>query len=146
MIRAYFRRRQIRKVSHKIGDGPRRVKVGFPAGKAGGEILARAAFNHFGTSTIPERPFITNAVRDNKEKYARFLKSAGKGILIDNEPPRLALEKLGLMGQGDIQEEITNLSSPPNAASTIRQKGSSNPLIDTGQMRGSVTYKVEDAA
>lgn len=145
MIRVRYKGRTSRKVNPNF-SGPRRVKVGFPAGKTGGEILARATFNHFGTSTIPERPFITNAVRDNKGKYVRFLKAEGKGILIDSTPPRLVLEKLGLMGQGDIQEEITNLSSPPNAPSTIRQKGSSNPLIDTGQMRGSVTYKVEDDA
>jgi hypothetical protein len=54
------------------------------------------------------------------------------------------LSKLGIMAQGDIQGEITSLSTPPNAPSTIRRKGSSNPLIDSGEMRGAVTYKVDD--
>lgn len=144
MIRARYHRRTTQKIDPKF-SGPRRVKVGFPAGKTGSEILARAGYNHFGTSTIPERPFLTNAIRDNRGKYSRFLKAEGKKILIGDHTPKLALERLGLLSQGDIQEEITNLSSPANAASTVRQKGSSNPLIDTGQMRGSVTYKVENA-
>jgi hypothetical protein len=33
----------------------------------------------------------------------------------------------------------------PNSAITIRQKGSSKPLIDTGRLRGSITYEVENA-
>ena len=32
----------------------------------------------------------------------------------------------------------------PNAPNTIKQKGSSQPLIDTGRMRNSVSHKVED--
>lgn len=142
MISAKYRRRTSRKVDPKF-EGPRRVKVGFPAGEAGSEILERAGYNHFGTVHIPARPFITNAVRDNHGKYRRYLKGEGKKILLGESTPKLMLEKLGLLGQGDIQEEITNLSSPANAPSTIRRKGSSNPLIETGQMRGSVTYKVE---
>ncbi len=36
---------------------------------------------------------------------------------------------------------IKDVKSPSNAASTIKQKGSANPLIDTGNMRQAVTHK-----
>ena len=54
------------------------------------------------------------------------------------------LSKLGILAQGDIQAEITALASPPNSPVTVALKGSSNPLIDTGEMRGAVTYKVDE--
>lgn len=57
---------------------------------------------------------------------------------------RAQLSRLGVLAQGDIQMEITALSSPPNTPSTIARKGSSNPLIDTGAMRGAVTWKLDD--
>jgi hypothetical protein len=53
------------------------------------------------------------------------------------------LNKLGILAQGDIQQEITDLRDPPNAPATIKAKGSSNPLIDTGEMRSKVTWQVK---
>jgi hypothetical protein len=53
------------------------------------------------------------------------------------------LAKLGIVAQGDIQGEITSLMTPPNSPVTIALKGSSKPLIDTGEMRGAVTWKVD---
>ena len=57
---------------------------------------------------------------------------------------RTTLRKLGIKAKGDIQAEIVALQTPPNAPSTIRQKGSSNPLIDQGELLGAVTYKIEE--
>jgi hypothetical protein len=33
--------------------------------------------------------------------------------------------------------------SPPNSPVTVALKGSSKPLIDSGELRGAVTYKVD---
>lgn len=52
------------------------------------------------------------------------------------------LEAVGVVAAGKVKVYMTDLKTPPNAASTIRKKGSSNPLIDTGAMRQSVTHKV----
>ena len=57
------------------------------------------------------------------------------------EPARM-LEQLGAMAVGEVQKYVTELDTPPNAPSTIRQKGSSNPLINTGALRQSITYEV----
>lgn len=52
------------------------------------------------------------------------------------------LETVGLVAAAAVKVYMTDLKTPPNAASTIRKKGSNNPLIDSGAMRQSVTHKV----
>jgi hypothetical protein len=125
-------------------SGPLRVKVGFPAGKTDSDVVARAIWNHYGTSRgIPSRPFLLNAMRKNKKKYRTAMKTSAAKILRGETSTGTVVRKLGILAQGDIQDEITNLRSPANARATIKAKGSSNPLIDTGEMRQAVTYKVD---
>lgn len=129
-----------------IRKGPDAVKVGF----FGDKTTSIAVWQEFGTETIPERPFMRNAIRGNKGKYRGVAVPAAAAIIREvaaggdpGKAKRKALAKIGILAQGDIQEEITALSSPPNAPSTIRQKGSSNPLIDTGAMRAAVSFKID---
>ena len=42
-----------------------------------------------------------------------------------------------------MQDKITSGSFAPNAESTIKKKGSSKPLVDTGRMRKSVNYVIQ---
>ena len=143
MAAARVIRRQHIKLPKSI-DGPRQVKVGFPAGKVDGGVINRAIWNHYGTSRgIPARPFLTNAIRNNRSSYLAAMKTSGVKILRGETDLESVLTKLGIKAQGDIQAEITNLRDPPNAASTIRAKGSDNPLIDTGEMRSKVTWQVK---
>lgn len=145
--------RKKRKVLPTSISGPRRVKVGFPAGKADGGNISKAVWNEFGTKggasgggwggPIPERPFMRNSVRKNQGKYRDALKTSAVKILRGDTALQIVMQKLGIVGQGDIQKEITALMSPPNSPVTIALKGSSKPLIDTGEMRGAVTYKVD---
>lgn len=153
MFTAKVQRRTYRDVSDlalKL-KGPTRVKVGFPAGKADGDIVMRAIWNEFGTrgggwgGPIPERPFMRNSMRSNRGKYQRAMASGAKSILSGGASLNSILSRLGILAQGDIQSEITSLASPPNSPVTIALKGSSNPLIDTGEMRQKVTWKVDDA-
>ncbi|MDP9572673.1 UNVERIFIED_ORG: hypothetical protein J2W66_003166 [Agrobacterium larrymoorei] len=134
-----------------LRPGPNRVKVGFPAGEADQDVINHAIWNNFGTQHIPERPFMQNAMRDNRASYKAAMKTSASTIMeqvaLGKRPAdekRKALKRLGIKAQGDIQAEITSLRSPPNAPSTIRQKGSSNPLIDTGEMRNAVAFKIEE--
>lgn len=123
--------------------GPTQVHVGFPAGKSDSDIVARAVWNHYGTSRgIPARPFMFNAIRKNKKNIKRYLNKTAPEVLRGESSLHMVLSRLGILTQGYVQDEITELRNPPNHPDTIRQKGSSNPLIDTGEMRGAVTYKV----
>ena len=131
-----------------------RVAVGFPAGKTDSDVINKAVWNEFGTrggasgggwgGPIPERPFMRNAMRNNASKYRSAMKTAAPHLLMGSTSLTVVLSKLGILAQGDIQAEITSLRSPPNADVTIALKGSSNPLIDTGEMRQAVTWKIEN--
>ena len=123
--------------------GKRNVAVGFPSGEVSGENLSKAVWQEFGTSRgIPERPFMRSSVTKNKDKYKSQMKAVAKSITSGGLTMEQAMDRLGAGAAADIQAEIVALNTPPNAPSTIARKGSSNPLIDTGAMRQSVTWKV----
>lgn len=155
MVTIKFQRRKNGKGAAGISSlfpGPNHVKVGFPAGEADADNIQKAIWNEFGTSRgIPERPFMRNTMRERRAEYRAAMKVAATTIIEQAalggsvaKEKRKALKKLGIKAQGDIQAEITSLRTPPNAPSTIRQKGSSNPLINSGEMRAAVTFKVEE--
>lgn len=125
-----------------IPTGPRQVMVGFPRGAASSFVINKAIWNEFGTRHIPERPFLRRAMSGNRSKYGLFLAARAKDIVEQRDTCERVINQLGLLAVGDIQHEITALRTPPNAPATIKAKGSSNPLIDTGEMRQSVTYRV----
>lgn len=134
--------------------GPKKVKVGLVAGEADSDNINKGVWNEFGTrggaasggwgGPIPERPFLRNAMRDNRQKYRDGMKASAKKLLLGQTALQTVLRKLGIDAQGDVQESITSLSDPPNSPVTIELKGSSNPLIASGELRNSVSYKVGD--
>ena len=79
--------------------------------------------------------------RGNRKNYLSALRKSAKKITRGEAAIGQVVSKLGILAKGDIQQSIVDLRDPPNAASTIRAKGSSNPLIDTGEMKNSVDYE-----
>ena len=120
------------------------VKVGFFSTaryEDGTPVAAVAAWNEFGTETIPERPFFRRALAEAERGIIRVLKAG-----IDTKKMVVGEQLAGRVGAhvtGQVMESISALDSPPNAPSTAR-KGSTNPLIDTGMMRASVGWSVEE--
>jgi hypothetical protein len=151
MITARTKRRQHNGGAERVFErinralaGPRTVKVGFPAGDADQGAIDKAIWNEFGTSRgIPERAFFRGAMADNRANYRNLMASDARKIIKGESDMRRTLNRLGLMAQGHVQESIVNLDTPPNAPSTIKAKGSSNPLIDSGEMRQSVSFSIE---
>ena len=122
--------------------GKEKLEIGFfeSAKYPSGEYVAQVArYNEFGTLNIPMRPFFRNAINKNIKKWYATLQNA----INQNATPSKALSIVGEVARADIIQSITDLRTPPNAESTIKQKKSTNPLIDTGLMRRSVTYKVK---
>lgn len=94
------------------------------------------------TITIPPRPWLDVGVESGTQEYLREISDClAKGMPLD-----VILERIGLEAAAAVQEYMTNLSEPPNAPSTIAKKGSNNPLIDTGELRQSVTSVVSSDA
>ena len=108
--------------------------------KSGQTVAFIGAANHFGTDKIPARPWLDVGVESGTEEYLEVIQDG----IAEGEPAEKVLDQLGVLAVGYTQQYITDLESPPNAASTIKRKGSANPLIDTGNMRQSVTYTIAD--
>ena len=66
-----------------------------------------------------------------------------KADLLQGKSAEQVLKEIGIFQKDLIQEKITEGSFTPNAASTVRKKGSNKPLIDTGRMRQSVNYVIK---
>lgn len=96
------------------------------------------AIQEFGTDTIPARPWLNPGALSGSKEYLNIIEKAAAS----DEPLDMSLNKIGVVAVGLVQKYMTELRTPPNAASTIKKKGSSNPLIDSGALRQSVTYKV----
>lgn len=112
-------------------------------GKSAPTVLDVAIFNEFGGGKVPARSFIRAWADENRSKIENDLKDAGDGILRQYGGGVVAMERLGLRYVGEIQQRIAAGIAPENAPSTIARKGSSKPLINTGQLRSSIKSKIE---
>lgn len=106
-------------------------------------VLDVALWNEFGLG-VPERSFIRAWVDENASVNKEKLRKAMAMVVRGQKTLEQALELIGLNFQGGVQKKIAAGVPPPNAPSTIAQKGSSTPLINKGQMRQSVTFQVRD--
>jgi hypothetical protein len=97
---------------------------------------------------IPARPVIEPAIMasPNKESIAFQLSKATQASL-DGKPGEVLsrLAKAGMAGANASKAWFTDSRNnwPPNKPATIKAKGSNRPLIDTGVLRGSITYVVK---
>lgn len=136
--------KKLQKILKELAD--KEVRVGFQQGKAteedGTDVCDIAAWNELGTVNMPSRPFLRMSVDDNSDKINSFM-SAQKRSIINGESADRILKKIGIFQKDLIQEKITEGSFAPNTPSTIKAKGSSKPLIDTGRMRQSVNFEIK---
>ena len=91
---------------------------------------------------IPARPFIENAWKANEEKYKKMVLDGLTDIANGKITGRGLLNKIGSECVSDIRNAAIELKTPPNAPLTIANKGSENPLVDTGELERKVTYKI----
>ena len=124
------------------------VKVGVLGGKdeaqhqGTDETVVEIATKHEFGIGVPQRSFIAGWVDDAgsevKEGLERFA-----GRVERPEDLHQAMERFGLWVVGQMQLRISRGIAPPNSPVTIERKGSSTPLINTGQLRSSITHEVE---
>lgn len=128
------------------GKGTVRVGIMGPEAASrhqGAEALTTAmvaSFHEFGLG-VPRRSWLRDYVDENlpllQARLRNIAERVERGANLDSE-----LERFGLQLVGEIQERISNRIDPPLAEETIRRKGSSTPLINTGQLRASITHLV----
>jgi len=107
----------------------------------GTSMVDVAFWNEFGYG-VPERSFIRSTADEGTNRYTRMMRGEAGKIFSGTSTVKLSLEKAGMKGQSDVRRKIRTLNTPPNAPSTIAQKGSSNPLIDQGSLLNSINYEV----
>lgn len=120
------------------------VCVGYQDGETyddGTSLAEVAAYNELGSSTSPARPFMRQSFENHGSELQKACDNVN-AVLAKGGTAEQALNTLGVFCKGLVQEEIVEGGFAPNAESTIKQKGSAQPLIDSGLMRQSVNYVV----
>ncbi|MDM2794904.1 MULTISPECIES: hypothetical protein [Citrobacter] len=128
----------------------KQLKVGFIDGATypdGTPVAMVAAINEYGRpeNNQPPRPFFRNAIAEHESEWTDAI---ARGIRA-GYPVDQVLEVVGAQIQGDVQESIAQIMTPPLAASTLaarKSKGnnSTKPLVDTKVMIRDVHYEVGD--
>ena len=111
------------------------------AGYFGGFVQKKAMWQEYGTSRgIPSRPFIRNALYDNENRFVSFILPYIQDILEGGSADGV-FDALGPFIVMSIKISIASGDFIALAPSTIKKKGHSKPLIDTGAMYGAVSWK-----
>lgn len=93
--------------------------------------------------TIPERSFMRSTIKEKKAELVRLQVRLWKKIINGVMGEEKGLGLLGEFLADKIKRKIVAIKEPPNAPATLRKKAPrSNPLIDTGQLKNSITYEV----
>ena len=122
------------------------VRIGIQQGvgsEDGVDLVDIAMFNELGTVHIPSRPFLRDSVDAHSPEINAFLQSM-RTQLVKGGSAEDVLKKIGVFQKGLIQKEIVNGDFVPNSPETIKRKGSDKPLIDTGRMRQSINYVIQE--
>lgn len=125
----------------------KRIDVGFlqdaPAYPDGTSVIDVAAFNEYGNSRTPPRPFMLQAWEARESELENACTGALTLVSNGSYTAEQAANLVGAVWVGVIQQEIRDGDFAPNAPMTIQRKGSSHPLIDTGHMWQSIHYEVK---
>ena len=136
----------------KASNGGAVVNVGFVGDKAhqahpgtGGLTNNELGMVHeFGSPAagIPERSFLRSTFDEQRPAYKELARKLCRAVIERKMSVPTALKVLGLKAESDVRAKIRSHIPPPNSPATIAAKGSSTPLIDTGQMVNAIASQV----
>lgn len=92
---------------------------------------------------IPERAFLRNGYDENKDAVIDKAEALLGDVLSGTMSTNQLFELVGLLLKSKIQDYARDLDSPANHPFTVERKGSSNPLVQSGDMIGAIDYRVE---
>lgn len=132
--------------ARELARAPLRVDVGIMGDDASTEYVdgittALVAEIHEQGWGVPKRSWLRGWIEENEDDIDRRMSAFTRQILTGKITPEVAAKRFGAWAVGEIQKRISQGISPPNAPSTVESKGSSMPLIDTGQLRSSITSR-----
>ena len=92
---------------------------------------------------IPERSFLRTGHDTNADKVMKQTERVLSQVVAGNMSVDDMLDLCGQQFATAIKTYMRDLSTPANHPFTIEQKGSSNPLIDTGNLLECITWETE---
>lgn len=130
--------------------GKPKVYIGVPSIKnpmhkdSGVNMATLLAIHTLGAPTrgIPARDALRPPLIANSKRYTDLIKQGLLNAKADGTDAKLVYEKIGLVASNDVKEYFVGGQFAPLKQATIDRKGSSKPLIDTGELRSSITYEV----
>jgi hypothetical protein len=106
-------------------------------------VVDIASIHEFGLGTVPERSFLRAWFDRERIENERIMVRLAESVIAGKNTVDVALEKMGLVFVGGLQKFVRAGIPPALAPATVARKGSSTPLIDTGQLVSSMLHKVE---
>lgn len=95
------------------------------------------------TIRIPERSFLRSGYDENIDSVSRKAEKLIVDLIESGVDPSLLTDSIGRELRDKIKQKLVDVKSPPLSSFTIKRKGSSNPLVDGGNLLGSIDYRVE---
>ena len=126
--------REVKEFNNLVTD------VGFFDGKNAEKML----YNEYGTQNIPARG-VNRRTAVNKRKEVHEKSEQAFMNVVKGGYARKELAAIGGWYGMNLSIAIEKWNRPKNAASTISGKGFNNPLVDTGEMKNSVTHKERES-
>lgn len=125
------------------------VEVGFFEGDTYGSenhnlpVAAVAAYNEFGTTLNPTRPFMQETFEDrgNQRKISEAFVKIASTLIGSKRGVKGQFTSLGAMVRDMMKISIEDYPGS-NSPRTIARKGFNDPLKDTGKLLNSVRFKV----
>lgn len=114
-------------------------------------VLAIARIHEYGldiqmangkTMTIPRRSFVRAGFDEKKDDIDKQVRAVVDQIIGFEVNPEDGMAVVGEVVATLIRQYAIDLQEPHNKESTVEQKGSSNPLVDTGLMIDNITYRI----
>lgn len=133
----------LRNIASRLSKGA--LQVGFMENARypdGTQVAMVAAIQEFGAprAGIPSRPFFRNMISAKSPEWSEAIAIQLKRTKYDVD---LTLNRVGMAISEQLKQSIRDTNAPPLALATIRRKGHSKPLIDSGLMLRSATYRVK---
>ena len=110
----------------------------------GTSVAYVAAIHEYGhqPSGIPQRSFMRTTTAAKRQEWRDGIKDGAEAVMHGVAGAEQVLEAVGMSAAGDVKQTISTITEPPLKPLTIRRKGHSKPLVDTGLLLQSITSKV----
>jgi len=128
------------------------VAVGLPAEEVGGKVygdgmsvISVGAIHEYGAGNNPRRSFLRAPFTSKRDELTAAIARQFRDVAENGKSADKALGLIGTIAMDISKGAFTSRGYgewPDLSQATITAKGSSQPLIDTGTLRNSITYVV----